>query len=132
MNGPTLRAEAPLQFAAFEQLRRMGAESAHLSVVAPVGRDDDRHQLRVDSVCRLEFNLVTLESLYSSPVGVQQAMGVLHWHRHDRHDVDGLGLVMKAFAQGFAIEDATRPQNLAWRVLPWLPVPSCYAGTKGG
>lgn len=113
-----------LQFAAFEKIRRVGADRADGGTFFHQGIE---YGLTVDMPSRLELVHVVIQRIGGPAPGHQQAMAVLCLCRQDCHDVKGLNLVMAALADGVVVKDALRPEVLSWRVLPVLPVPSCYA-----
>lgn len=113
-----------LEFAAFEKIRSIGPARADGATFVHEGV---KYCLTVDTPCRLELTHAVLERINGPTAGYRQAIAILSWKRQDRHDVNGLGLMMQAMATGVVIEDANRPEKLSWRVLPMLPVPDCYA-----
>ena len=116
-----------LEFAAFEKIRRTKPGYADGTTFFHGGIE---YGLAVDTPCRLELTHAVIECISGPMAGRQLAMASLCWIRQDRHDVNGLGLVMQALATGVVINEVSRPQNQTWRVLPTLPVPSCYVKSE--
>lgn len=117
-----------LEFAAFEKIRRIGSGRADGATFVHGGIE---YRLTVDTPCRLELTHVVIEQIGGPMAGCQWAMASLCWTKKDRHDVNGLGLMMQALATGAVVKDAHHPECLSWCVLPMLPVPDCYAKPDG-
>lgn len=127
INAAPLLDPESLQFAVFEKIRRIGADHADGAMLTHNGA---KYAVTVDAPCKLELIHVVIELKSGPAAGTRQAMAVLCMRNQDRHDVNGLGLLVNALASGVTITDATRPQYLSWRVLPLLPVPDCYAPSE--
>ena len=124
---PERLAHDSLEFAAFEKIRRISSGHADGSTFF---HDGIEYGLRIDVPCRLELTHAVIECLSGPMAGQQQAMASLYWKSQDRHDVNGLALVIQALAKGISVSEISRSHNPTWRVLPRLPVPSCYVKSE--
>lgn len=120
MTDDDLRQQYPVQGAAFDQLRRVGADRADGAVIDV---DGTKYRMLVDRPATLDAHHITLQCLDAPRHKV--SMVALLWARRVPYGtgVDGTGLMMRAWSEGLAVDPPASPWFQTWRVLPVVAEP---------
>lgn len=117
----------PLEYAAFEKIRRNGIQRAGGKTIWHGGQE---WLITVNVISTLTTSHVVLKRLDKSAVSHQQAMAILDITNNGyQGGPDGLSLLLPALQSG--IQVAGHPLTRSYRVLPCLEVPGIFTEPNG-